>query len=82
MDNTYHKWQHVHKTSDSQPACIRKIAEGLADLKESLPGGSISDNAQKQRFLDAIDSRLPFNVEPELRKEATWDQIIVVTEQA
>jgi len=46
-DNTYHKCQNVCQTAGGQPACITKIAGELADLKESLPAGSISDYAQK-----------------------------------
>jgi len=57
-----------------------KIAGELADLKGSLPPGSISDYAQKQRFLDEIDSRLHRNVEPQLRPEDTWDQMVAVAE--
>jgi len=53
----------------------------LADLKGSLPAGSISDYAQKQRFLDAMDSRLRRNVEPQLIPEDTWDQIVAVAER-
>jgi len=63
-DNTYHKWQNVRQTAGGQPARITKIAGELADLKGSLLNGSISDYAQKQRFLDTIGSRLRCNVEP------------------
>jgi len=51
------------------------------DLKGSLPARCISDSAQKQRFLDAIDSRLCRNVEPQLRPEDTWDQMVAVAER-
>jgi len=54
---TYHKWQNIRHTAGGQPAPITKIAGELSDLKGSLPNGSISDYAQKQRFLDAMDSR-------------------------
>ena len=80
-DDTYHKWQNVRQTAGGQPARITKIAGELADLKESLPAGSISDYAQKQRFLDAMDSRLRRNVEPQLRPEDTWDQMVAVAER-
>jgi len=80
-DDTYYKWQNVHQTGGGQPARITKIAGELADLKRSLPNGSISDYAQKQRFLDAMDSRLRRNVEPQLRPEDTWDQMVAVAER-
>jgi len=80
-DDTYHKWQYICQTAGGQPARITKIAGELADLKGSLLAGSISDYAQKQRFLDAMDSRLPRNVEPQLRPEDTWDQMVAVAER-
>ena len=61
-DDTYHKWQNVRQTAGGQPARITKIAGELADLKGCLPNGSITDYEQKQRFLDAMDSRLRRNV--------------------
>ena len=63
-DDTYHKWQNVRQTAGGQPALITKIAGELAGLKGFLPAGSISDYVQKQRFLDAMDSRLRRNGEP------------------
>jgi len=80
-DDTYHKWQNVRQTAGGQPARITKIAGELADLKGSLPNGSLSDYAQKQRFLDPMDSRLPRNIEPQLRPEDTWDQMAAVAER-
>jgi len=70
-DATYHKWQNVRQTAGGLPARITTIAGELPDLKGSLPKGSISDYAQKQRFLDAMDSRLRRNVEPQLKQEDT-----------
>jgi len=72
-DDTYHNWQNICQTAGGQPARITTIARQLADLKGSLPAGSIPEYAQKQRFLDAMDSRLRRNVEPQLRLEDTWD---------
>jgi len=80
-DDTDHKWQNVSQTAGGQPALITKIAGELADLKASLPNGSISDYAQKQRFLDAMESTLGRNVEPQLRAEDTWDQMVAVAER-
>jgi len=80
-DDTYHKWENIRQTAGGQPACITQIAEELAGLKGSLPVGSISDYAQKQRFLDAMDSKLRRNVEPQLRPEDTWDQMVAVAER-
>jgi len=80
-DDTYHKWQNVRQRVGGQPARITKIAGELADLKGCLPAGSISDYAQKQRFLDAMDSRLRRNVEPQLRPEDTWKQMVAVAER-
>jgi len=79
-DDTYHKWQNIRQTGGGQPARITKIAGELADLKGSLPAGSISDYVQKQRFLDAMDSRLRRNVEHQLRPEDTWEQMVAVAE--
>jgi len=45
-DDTYHKWENIRQTVGGQPARITKIAGELADLKGSLPAGSISDYAQ------------------------------------
>jgi len=80
-DYTYHEWQNVRQTAGGQPARITKIAGELADLKGSLPNGSMSDYAQKQRVLDAMDSRLRRNVERQLRPEHTWDQMVGVAER-
>ena len=60
----YQKWQKVQQTTGGNPACISKIAGELADLKGALPRDSISDYAQRQRFLDSMDPRLRQNVEP------------------
>jgi len=77
-DDTYHKWQNTRQTAGGQPARLTKIAGELADLKGSLPAGSIPDYAEKQRLLDA---RLRRNVEPQLRPEDTWDQMVPVAER-
>ena len=57
-DDLYQKWQKVQQTTGGNPARILKIAGELADLKGALPRDSISDYAQRQRFLDAMDPRL------------------------
>ena len=80
-DYTCHKWQNLRQTASGQPAGITKIAGELADIKGSLPAGSIPDYPQKQRFLDAMDSRLRCNVEPKLRPEDTWDKMVAVAER-
>jgi len=80
-DDTYHKWKNVCQRAGGQPARITKIAGELVDLKASLLARSISDNAQKQRFLDAMDSRVHRNVEPQLRSEDTCDQMVAVAER-
>jgi len=80
-DDIYHEWQNIRQTAGGHPAPITKIAGELADLKVSLPAGSISDYAQKQRFLDLMDTRLSHNVEPQLRPEDTWDQMVAVPER-
>jgi len=79
-DDTYHKWQNVRQAAEGHSACIIMIAGELVDLQGSLPEGSISHYGQKQRFLDAMDSRLCRNVEPQDRPEDTWDQIVAVAE--
>jgi len=80
-EDTYHKWQTVRQTAGGEPARIAKIAGGLADRTGSLPNKSMSYYAQKQRFLDAMDSRPRRNVEHQLRQEATWDQMVAVDER-
>jgi len=80
-DDIYHKWQNVRQTAGGEPAHITKIAGELADLKGSLPNAFISDYAQKQQFLDVMDFRLRRNVEPQLRPEDTWDQMVAVAER-
>ena len=79
-DDTYHKWQNVRQTAGGQPAPITMIAGELAHLKGSVPNGSISDYAQKQRFLDTMDSGLRRNVEPQLGPDDTWNQMVAVAE--
>ena len=49
-DDTYHLWENIRQAAGGQPARITKIPGELADLKGSLPPGSISDYAQKQRY--------------------------------
>ena len=80
-DDTYHKWQNVRRTAGGQPAHIMKVAGELADLKGPLPAGSITDYAQKPRFLDAIDSRLCRSLEPKLRLQDPRDQIVALAER-
>jgi len=80
-DDTYYKWQNVRQTAGGQPAHITRRAGELADIKGSLRVGSISGYAQKQRYLDAMDSRLHRNVELQLRPEDTWDQMVAVEER-
>jgi hypothetical protein len=80
-DDAYHRWQNVRQTSGGQPARITKIAGDLADIKGCLPRDSISPYAQKQRFLDAMDTRLRRQVEPQIRPEDTWEQIVALAER-
>ena len=47
-DDTYHKWQNIRQTSGGQPGRITKIAGEQAELRGSLPRGSISDYTQRQ----------------------------------
>ena len=75
-DDLYQKWQKVQQTTGGNLARISKIAGELADLKGALPWDSISDYAQRQRFLDAMDLRLCQNVEPPIRESDTWDHIV------
>ena len=65
-DDLYQKWQKVQQTTGGNPARISKIAEEREDLKGALPRDSISDYAQRQCFLDAMDPRLRQNVEPQI----------------
>ena len=80
-DDLYQKWQKVQQTTGGNPARISKIAGELADLKGALPRDSISDYAQRQRFLDAMDPRLRQNVEPQIREDDNWDKIVQLAER-
>ena len=80
-DDLYQKWQKVQQTTGGNPARISKIAGKLADLKGALPLDSISEYAQRQRILDAMDPRLDQNVVPQIRKTDTWDQIVQLAER-
>ena len=75
-DYLYQKWQKVQQTTGGNPACISKIAGELADLMGALPQDSISDYAQRQPFLNAMDPRLRQNVEPQIGEADTWHQIV------
>ena len=77
----YQKWQKVQQTTGGNPARISKIAGKLADLKRAQPRDSISDYAQRQRFLDAMDPRLRQNVEPQIREDNNWDKIVQLAER-
>ena len=70
-DDLNQKWQKVQQTTGGNPARTSKIAGELADLEGALPRDSISDYAQRQRFLDAMDQRLRQNVEPQIREADT-----------
>ena len=80
-NDRYQKWQKVQQTTGGNPARISKIAGELADLKGVLPQDSISDYAQRQRFLDAMDPRLRQNVEPQIREADTWEHIVQLAER-
>jgi len=80
-DDSYHKGENARQTAGGQPPCIMKIARELADLKRSLPAGSISDYAQKPRFFDAMESRLSRNVELQLTPQENWDRMVAVAER-
>ena len=80
-DDIYQRWQKVQQTTGGKPGRISKVAGDLADLKGALPQGSVSDYAQKQRFLEAMDSKLRRNVEPQIRETDTWDQIVQLAER-
>ena len=79
-DNLYQKWQRVQQTTGGNPTRISKIVGGLADLNGALPRDSISDYAERQHFLDAMDPRLRQNVEPQIRETNTWDHIVQLAE--
>ena len=80
-DDLYQKWQKVQQTTGGNPPHISKIAGELADLKGALPLDSISDYAQRQRFLDAMDPRLRQNVKPQFREDDNWDKIVQLSER-
>ena len=80
-DDLYRKWQKVQQTTGGNPARISKIAGELADLKGALPRDSISDYAQRQRCLNAMDPRLRQNVKPQIREADTWDHIVQLAER-
>ena len=65
-DDLCQKWQGVQQTTGGNPAGISKTAGELTELKGALPRDSISNYAQRQRFLDTMDPRLCQNVEPHI----------------
>src|SRR5215216_2172795 len=50
-------------------------------LKAHLPKGSITEFAQRQQFLSAMDPRLRRNVEPHIKDTDTWMDIVSLAER-
>jgi len=80
-DDLYRKWQKVHQNSGGKPGRITKVVGDLEDIKAALPDEAITEYAYKQRFHDAIDTRLRGNVEPQMRPTDTMKEIIALAER-
>jgi len=80
-DDLYQKWQKVHQNSGGKTGCITKVFGDLEDIKAALPDGAITEYAYQQRFLNAMDTKLHWNVEPQIRPTETINDIIALAEQ-
>jgi len=80
-DDLYRKWQKVHQNSSGKPGRITKVVHDLEDIKAALHDEAITEYAYKQRFLDAIDTRLRGNVEQQIRPTDTMNDLIAQAER-
>ena len=80
-DDLYRKWQKVHQNSGGGPGPITKVVGDLEDIKAALPDEAITEYAYQQRFLDAMDTKLCRNVEPQIRPTDTMHDIIALVER-
>jgi len=80
-DDLYRKWQKVHQNSGGKPGRITKVVGDLEDIKAALPDGAIIEYAYQQRFLDAMDTKLCWNVEQQIRPTDTMNDIIALAER-
>jgi len=53
----------------------------LEDIKAALPDEAITEYVYKQRFLDAMDTKLRGNVELQIRPTDTMNDIIALAER-
>jgi len=77
-DDLYRKWQKVHQTTCGTPGRIRKVVGDLEDIKVYLPDKASTEYTYQQRFLDAMDTKLRWNVEPQIRPTDTMNDIIAL----
>ena len=80
-DDWYRKWQKVYQNSGRKPGHITKVVGDLQDIKAALHDKAITDYAYQQRFLDAMDTKLCRNVEPQIRPTDTMNDIIALAER-
>jgi len=80
-DDLYWKWQKVHQNSGGKPGRITKVVGDLEDIKAAVPDGAIREYAYQQRFLNAKNTILRRNVEPQIRPTDTMNDIIALAEQ-
>jgi len=80
-DDLYRKWQKVHQNFGAKPGRITKVVGDLEDMKAALPDGAITDYANQQSFLDAMDAKLRRNVEPLMTPTDSMNDIIALVKQ-
>jgi len=65
-ENLYRIWQKVYQNSGGKPGSITNVVGDLEDIKAALPDEAITDYTYQQQFLDAMDTKLRRNVEPQI----------------
>ena len=80
-DDLWQQWQKIYQTKKGLTARITTIATELELIRSRLPLGSVSAFAQKQRFLEAMDNRLRRSVEPQLKGNETWIEMVEMAER-
>jgi hypothetical protein len=81
IDDLWHKWESIKQTQDGKVTPITETVIKLKNLRASLPPGTISDFAMKQRFLDCMDIRLRRVVQPHILPAQKLDEILTLAEK-
>src|SRR3979409_1012840 len=81
IDDLWHKWGSIKQTQDGKVTPITETVIKLKNLRSSLPPGTISDFAIKQRFLDCMDIRPRRAVQPLILTLHKLDEILTLAEK-